>query len=1464
MNSFRFLPLLACLAAATTALADPQLTSWFTANSGQYARIYQTTAAQTSGSTSTTWSRGQGTQSSPVYADINEIKVSGSWVYIRSSGLASHIMGPWYLNAAKTNLFPNYPSNTSVLYRIPRTPTFSTSKTLTGLGATGRMVNGVSMFDSRDAFSYSNLNATDATPTNGITGDGIWNRDAYHNEAVTFDPAFAHQAANNYHYHAQPIGLRYQLGDHVDYNSATNTYTESSGTVSAHSPILAWASDGLPVYGPYGYSSPMSATSGVRRMISGFNKRDGTNGTTAITVRQILPLWAQRIQGKTTLTGTQYGPAISSTYLLGHYIEDFDYLGDLGKTLGTDFDLNEQNVRFCVTPEFPSGTWAYFTPINSDGSPAFPYTTGRQFYGNTTGGATDATTMNADTPLTTQFLGGANTTLAIKSANVSNGTVTLTWSAVEGGTYSVDASTNQSSWTSKATGLVSTGTVKSSSYTALSSSGTEYGRVNRTALATYDSAGQTAATVSQSATTSYLTGTPVVAPTVTTPTSASITSNSAILGGNVTSSGGATITVRGVVFAATATNSNPQIGGTGVTNLTTTGTTGVFTVSASSLAQGTAYTFAAYATNSVGTGYSAAGSFTVSRNNILLIIADDYGLDASSLYNTSSGAQIAPTPNIASLAANGIQFNHAYTYGVCSPSRAAILTGRYGFRTGVGNVVAAASANYLQATEFTLPDAFAANSGLGYQLKHIGKWHLTSTTGATANLGPCTIGGWPAFAGSLAGQISDYMSWPKVTSNGTFAGTTSTTSTTYATTDQVNDAVSFITTQTTAGKPWFATVAFNAPHTPFHLPSPTTLCPHYASLSGAASDISANPLNYYNAAVEAMDTEIGRLLTSVDLTKTTVIFVGDNGTPSNVLQTPYPAQHGKDTLYEGGIAVPLIIRGPDVVSPGRTTNVLTHFVDLYSTILELAGINVSSSLPAGVTVDSQSLLPVIKNQSVTRSLAYSESFDIASPTTGGRSLRDSQYKLIRNQNGTDEFYDLSADPYENTNLFANGLAAMTSGRQSAYNTLVSQLNSYNTAPTISAVANRSTAPGTATGAIALTIGDGEMAPSILTVTATSSNTTLVPIANLALSGSGASRSLNVTPATGQSGTTSITVNVTDGGFTTASSFVLTVAVAPTVTTPLSSSITATAATLGGNVTSDGGATITARGVVFSPTAANGNPQIGGTGVTAVLGAGTTEVFNVNATGLSAGTAYTFAAYATNGAGTSYSSLGSFTTLSNNANLSNLVVNTATLSPAFNSGTTSYTASVANGIGSVTLTPTPAQPNASIKVNSVAVASGSTTGAVSLGIGTNLLTTIVTAQDGTTKSYTVTVTRQASITNWRQSWYGTTSNSGNSADDADPFYTDVRNLAVFAFFGPYQNPATARFADLPQPQMTADSLSYDFTERADVGGLAYGAEYSINLTDWFPVVDSGSGTRHIFSVPINGDAKKFLRLNLTPL
>jgi arylsulfatase A-like enzyme len=400
------------------------------------------------------------------------------------------------------------------------------------------------------------------------------------------------------------------------------------------------------------------------------------------------------------------------------------------------------------------------------------------------------------------------------------------------------------------------------------------------------------------------------------------------------------------------------------------------------------------------------GTFAAGASNILLIIADDYGIDSSSLYNTSAAASQPPTPNLASLAAGGVRFTSAYAYPLCSPTRASILTGRYGFRTGVGNVVSTASGNSLAAEEQTLPEAFTAAAS-GYALAHFGKWHLTVGPGNLT--APNTIGGWPHFAGSLPGALASYTNWTKVVN-----GTQTTGYTTYATTDVVNDATAWITARGT--QPWLAWVAFNAPHTPFHKP-PNDLH-SYDALPGTTAHINANPRAYFEAMTEAMDTEIGRLLSAVDLARTTVIFIGDNGTQANVLQPPFPAGRGKDTLFEGGMRVPMIVAGAGVASPGRTSGALVHVVDLFATIVELAGLP-----PVSTARDSHSFAPVLRNEAHAPIRLYSESFDQATPTAGGRVIRDERFKLIKTNAGTSELYDLTNDPYEQADLLAGALSA---------------------------------------------------------------------------------------------------------------------------------------------------------------------------------------------------------------------------------------------------------------------------------------------------------------------------------------------------------------------------------------------------------------------------------------------------------
>ena len=207
-------------------------------------------------------------------------------------------------------------------------------------------------------------------------GDGIWIRNAYYGEGQTFDRCLGHQPGNGqYHHHAHPVCLRAQLNDNLITVKPGRTGTQYSEKAAPwqHSPIVGWALDGYPVYGPYGFSDPNNASSAVKRIKSGFRLRQ-------ITQRVTLPAWAQGHHPNTplALTANQYGPEVSDTFPLGRYVEDFELVTGVG-------DLDQYNGRFAVTPEFPNGTYAYYTTLDDNGSPAFPYIIGMQYYGNVTG-----------------------------------------------------------------------------------------------------------------------------------------------------------------------------------------------------------------------------------------------------------------------------------------------------------------------------------------------------------------------------------------------------------------------------------------------------------------------------------------------------------------------------------------------------------------------------------------------------------------------------------------------------------------------------------------------------------------------------------------------------------------------------------------------------------------------------------------------------------------------------------------------------------------------------------------------------------------------------------------------------------------------------------------------------------------------------------------------------------------------
>ena len=403
-----------------TVFADPQISSWFTLDSGKFAQIYRTLAEKNSGQPETTWSNGRNTQSQPAYCGVQKIVSSSNWIYVFSTGLGSQIMGPW-----QNGWFPNLPTDQHFIFAIPRHPTAQTGNRFNHLGEIGMFVDGVRMFDSGDAWSYSSEARRDFGPGGGGgNGDRIWNRDAFVNERRTFDDALAHQQnRGTYHYHAEPIALRYLLGDHVDFDAATKTYRESSSAPQKHSPILGWMQDGYPLYGPFGYSNPTNPASGLRRMVTGFALRNSENGTDNLAQngRTTLPAWALREQN---FNATQTGPTVSQNRPLGYYIEDYAYLGDCGKTLGKDFNLDELNGRWCVTPEFPQGTYAYFTTIDANGLPVYPYNMGRRYHGYPIG----RLVTGVHEPVTTNFV--AHPIATVKTAAK---TTTLTWNTGNGG-----------------------------------------------------------------------------------------------------------------------------------------------------------------------------------------------------------------------------------------------------------------------------------------------------------------------------------------------------------------------------------------------------------------------------------------------------------------------------------------------------------------------------------------------------------------------------------------------------------------------------------------------------------------------------------------------------------------------------------------------------------------------------------------------------------------------------------------------------------------------------------------------------------------------------------------------------------------------------------------------------------------------------------------------------------------------
>ncbi len=414
--------------------------------------------------------------------------------------------------------------------------------------------------------------------------------------------------------------------------------------------------------------------------------------------------------------------------------------------------------------------------------------------------------------------------------------------------------------------------------------------------------------------------------------------------------------------------------------------------------------------------------------NIVFILTDDLGWKDTA-YN---GSRFYETPHIDRLVRDGMQFTNGYSASpVCSPTRAAIMTGKYPARLGLtSHLQGAHRFHYSRVipppvrTELPLEEVTVAEvlKKAGYRTAAIGKWHL----GGEGFL-PGMQGFDVAAGGDTAGSTNSffYPEWKKkIPLEGTRPGE-------YLT-DRLTDlALDFI--RESRDRPFFLYLPHYAVHVPIE--ARPELIPRYQKKVRAD-----DPQNYppYAAMLQSVDESVGRVLETLDRLKlsdsTLVVFTSDNGGVSSrewrntPVTSNLPLRAGKGHLYEGGIRVPLAVRWPGVTRPGAVCSEPVLSVDFAPTLAEVAG------TPAGIgPVDGSSLLPLLKGRArLDRERIYWY-YPHYSPQLGRPSaaVRERDWKLIRFfEDGREELYNLARDLGEEHNLAEaeSAVAKRLSGR----------------------------------------------------------------------------------------------------------------------------------------------------------------------------------------------------------------------------------------------------------------------------------------------------------------------------------------------------------------------------------------------------------------------------------------------------
>lgn len=368
--------------------------------------------------------------------------------------------------------------------------------------------------------------------------------------------------------------------------------------------------------------------------------------------------------------------------------------------------------------------------------------------------------------------------------------------------------------------------------------------------------------------------------------------------------------------------------------------------------------------------------------NVLVVLLDDVGTNGIRAYGDVE--DLPKTPVIDGLAAEGVMFRAAYANPSCSPTRAALLTGRFARRTGMGDALGVDEAARLSHAERTIPEML----GPRWHTAAVGKWHLAGK-GVTGWERDALDQGFDSHRGSAANLVSffgglpgaSYTHWEKLV-NGQVSVRDR-----YATTDTIDDAIDAIRGMP---EPWFTWVAPNAAHDPFHVPP--------AALIRTPLPEAPTRHQMFRASIEAVDHEIGRLLDAIDpgvRARTMVFVIGDNGTPGQVLPPPLDGRQGKHTVYETGTRVPFIVSGAGVTARGATSRALVHVVDLLPTVAAIAGADPRDGRP----IDGFDLAPLLADTDARwpRDVVFTEQFRPVGPGPWDEeavAVREKRYKLM--------------------------------------------------------------------------------------------------------------------------------------------------------------------------------------------------------------------------------------------------------------------------------------------------------------------------------------------------------------------------------------------------------------------------------------------------------------------------------------